>query len=456
MNKYIISSIIALSFIIPAVSLAQSADVDTSGDTTCAIISINLRYSSRDASTGGAVSVLQDFLNSHGYLSIQPTGFFGSMTRSAVIAFQNANGISATPPGFVGSLTRAKIQAIDCNGSATSVTNPVTNPVQSVNTTPIITPAPTITPTVVPTVPTSPQNLPLSINYLSQSSASGGETITVYGQNFTADSVVNFRQNGNVTGTLNGKNIQSVSSKQLIFTFDKILASNSTLGTYQLTVSNSNSRSNAVNFTITNTPPTITSISANSGQANDIITIYGTGFMNKVVPSVVEFLQNGQIMGTTNPTAKNPNAISSDGTQLQFVVDPIFVANGGVGTYQIRVSNNSTGNGVSNTVPFTINVPAPHISSISQSSGGAGSTITIYGTNLANKNGDTQIDFLQDGRDAGGTLASYIQSDGTQLQFRLDTILVGMLSGGINQIRVSMGILPTSVKSNAVSFSVNH
>ncbi len=113
MKKHIFAGVIAFA-IFPCISFAQATDVDTSGNASCAVISVNLRYLSRDSGTNGAVSVLQDFLNSKGYLSSQPTGFFGSMTRTAVIAFQTANGISATPAGFVGSTTRVKIQEIDC------------------------------------------------------------------------------------------------------------------------------------------------------------------------------------------------------------------------------------------------------------------------------------------------------------------------------------------------------
>lgn len=122
MTGFVLTGVVALSLIVPAVSLAQS-DVDTSGDASCAVLSVNLRYRSTDAGTDGAVSVLQDFLNSRGYLSVQPTGFFGSLTRAAAAAFQSANGISATPPGFVGPITRAKIQAIDCNDGNNQTTN---------------------------------------------------------------------------------------------------------------------------------------------------------------------------------------------------------------------------------------------------------------------------------------------------------------------------------------------
>lgn len=127
MKTSISISLLMFLFLAPFTSSAQSADVDTSKDASCAIIPVNLRYGLTDAKTNGAVSLLQDFLNSHGYLTTQPTGFFGSMTRTAVIAFQTANGIPATPPGFVGPVTRAKIQAIDCN-TPISQANPVLQP----------------------------------------------------------------------------------------------------------------------------------------------------------------------------------------------------------------------------------------------------------------------------------------------------------------------------------------
>ena len=97
MSKYlIIFSILALS-ILPALSLAQS-DVDTSGAASCAVINTNLRYGSKDSiQNTNAVSILQDFLNSHNYLSSSPTGFFGAMTKQAVVAFQRDNNISAIP-----------------------------------------------------------------------------------------------------------------------------------------------------------------------------------------------------------------------------------------------------------------------------------------------------------------------------------------------------------------------
>ncbi len=121
MKKYIVSVLLlsaGFSF-----ASAQTSDVDTSSDNSCAIITSNLRYLSRDANGSTNVSILQDFLNGRGYLKSQPTGFFGSATRRAVIDFQNDNGLRATPPGYVGFGTRSKIKEIDCEISPNSDTS---------------------------------------------------------------------------------------------------------------------------------------------------------------------------------------------------------------------------------------------------------------------------------------------------------------------------------------------
>jgi hypothetical protein len=123
--------LLSLSFV-----SAQVTDVDTAGASSCAVISQNLRYLTRDANGSNDVAILQDFLNSHGYLKSQPTGFFGAVTRRAVIAFQNDNGLRATPPGFVGAGTRAKIQEIDCKDANSSTDT--TAPIAATSTLPIV------------------------------------------------------------------------------------------------------------------------------------------------------------------------------------------------------------------------------------------------------------------------------------------------------------------------------
>ncbi len=166
MKKYIISVLLLSAGF--GFASAQTSDVDTSNDNSCAIISSNLRYLSRDANGSTDVSILQDFLNGRGYLKSQPTGFFGSATRRAVIAFQNDNGLRATPPGFVGPVTRAKIKEIDCNDTSAVNTAPVTTPVTYNNT-------PTYTAPVTQPVYTTP--VPLDTTF-QISFPSQGATLT--------------------------------------------------------------------------------------------------------------------------------------------------------------------------------------------------------------------------------------------------------------------------------------
>ncbi len=49
-------------------------------------------------------------LNKEGYFDQEPTGYFGTITYNAVIAFQNANGIE--PLGIVGPKTRAVLNTL--------------------------------------------------------------------------------------------------------------------------------------------------------------------------------------------------------------------------------------------------------------------------------------------------------------------------------------------------------
>ncbi len=181
MKKYIVSVLLlsaGFSF-----ASAQTADVDTSSDNSCAIITSNLRYLSRDANGSTDVSILQDFLSTRGYLKSQPTGFFGSATRRAVIAFQNDNGLRATPPGYVGPGTRAKIKEIDCNDTSAVNTAPVTTPITPKNT-------PTYTSPTAPVTNYIYQTASPSITGLSINNDGMGESLYVTGNNLSKVSVL--------------------------------------------------------------------------------------------------------------------------------------------------------------------------------------------------------------------------------------------------------------------------
>lgn len=96
----------------PAPTSAQSDNAPTSSGTSCVALSDDFGYRARDVATNGGVSTLQDFLQSKGFLSSEPTGFFGGLTIQAVKSFQRINGMN--PTGYVGPLTRAKIKVLTC------------------------------------------------------------------------------------------------------------------------------------------------------------------------------------------------------------------------------------------------------------------------------------------------------------------------------------------------------
>jgi N-acetylmuramoyl-L-alanine amidase len=57
--------------------------------------------------TSQDVMELQTRLKDEGFFTSTPTGYFGPLTQSAVMAYQSAHGIPAT--GYVGPLTRAQL-----------------------------------------------------------------------------------------------------------------------------------------------------------------------------------------------------------------------------------------------------------------------------------------------------------------------------------------------------------
>ncbi len=91
---------ITLAFVIGMGSFGVIADAQTSSS----ILIHSLTIGSR----GPEVSFVQQFLKDRGFFTYPTvTGYFGPITREAVIAFQKAYGID--PVGIVGPITRAKI-----------------------------------------------------------------------------------------------------------------------------------------------------------------------------------------------------------------------------------------------------------------------------------------------------------------------------------------------------------
>ena len=125
-----------------------------SATTGCLSFSSDLGYGMTDASTGGPVALLQQYLASVGYLAVAANGHFGPATVAAVESFQAANGISAT--GRVGPLTRAALGRITCAGSSGGVqaAQPLQTAVQAQTIPTIIQP---VNPAAAASVITAPQ-----------------------------------------------------------------------------------------------------------------------------------------------------------------------------------------------------------------------------------------------------------------------------------------------------------
>jgi len=100
-------------------------DGDPSNDECISLQTSLLRFGSRDASTNGEVTVLQDFLISKGMLGGQTTGYYGRLTVNAVKVYQRSIGVS--PTGNVGPLTKSILERETCSISTQSTNAPVSS-----------------------------------------------------------------------------------------------------------------------------------------------------------------------------------------------------------------------------------------------------------------------------------------------------------------------------------------
>lgn len=91
--------------------LVKNFEVNINNSAECIKINKNLTIGDgEDDITNIEVKKLQSFLTNNNYLSAGITGFFGNLTKKAVIKFQRANKIS--PTGFIGLTSRNKISKL--------------------------------------------------------------------------------------------------------------------------------------------------------------------------------------------------------------------------------------------------------------------------------------------------------------------------------------------------------
>jgi peptidoglycan hydrolase-like protein with peptidoglycan-binding domain len=216
--KKIIPSLIALSIIVPTFAFAQTANNSTlqaqlqtleqqlsqlqnqANGTTAQNSSASTTYAFTRSLTvglqGADVSALQQILINDGDLTAitAPSGYFGQATKKALVAYQNANGITPAT-GYCGSITIAFLNKTSLSAASTTSTNaaPTTTVVTATTTPTDVTEVPT------PTVTNSSANTPISstsvpvgsvqITCGQPSAILTGTRVLVGGCNLTASSI---------------------------------------------------------------------------------------------------------------------------------------------------------------------------------------------------------------------------------------------------------------------------
>ena len=117
MKKLFIAAalLVSVSMFLPSVTSAMGQE--TLMDSLTGITSVS---AAGYGSSGANVTAIQRILYAHGFLKVSATGYFGSATRTAVTAFQKANGLALV--GNVGPKTAALLWASISGGSTTDAT----------------------------------------------------------------------------------------------------------------------------------------------------------------------------------------------------------------------------------------------------------------------------------------------------------------------------------------------
>ena len=140
-------------------------------------------------------------------------------------------------------------------------------------------------------------------------------------------------------------------------------------------------------FTVTSSAPVISSLSPNSGLAGTTVTVTGSSF--------------GATQGGSTVTFNGTRATPTSWSDTQIVVP---VPSGATtGKVYVTVNGIVSDNGVTFTVPV-----APIISSVSPTSGGIGTSVTITGSSFGNSQGQSTVSF-------NGAVATSVNWSDTQI-----------------------------------------
>src|SRR6266403_1255446 len=209
---------------------------------------------------------------------------------------------------------------------------------------------------------------PPSITSLNPTSGAVGTPVTIAGGNFgTTQGASTVTFNGTV-GTPTSWSATSI-----------VVPVPSGASTGNVVVTVGGAASNGMNFDVTSSPPSVTSLNPTSGAVGTPVTIAGANFGTTQGASTVTF--NGTV-GT--PTSWSATSI-------------VVPVPGGAAPGNVVVTRAPSGGGsaedISNGVSFTVTSSAPSVTSLNPTSGAVGTSVTIAGTNFGTTQGTSTVTF---------------------------------------------------------------
>jgi len=245
--------------------------------------------------------------------------------------------------------------------------------------------------------------------------------VTLTGTNFQTPASFLFNKSG-----ITVSNTTVVSATQITATFT--IAGTAALGAVSVVVATHGGASGAQTFTVNPPAPTLTSVSPASGvQGGSVpVTLTGTNFVS------------GATVSTTNGgiTVGSVTVVSATQITATFTIG----GSAALGTTNVTVT---TSGGASGAQTFTVNPPAPTLTSVSPSSGAQGASIpvTLTGANFASGATVSTTN--------GGITVSNV-TVGSSSQITALFAIGGNATLGAGNVVVTAG----GVASNAVSFTV--
>lgn len=252
------------------------------------------------------------------------------------------------------------------------------------------------------------------INSISPTSGVTGSSVIISGKNFGPS-----QGTGAVAfGTANAQ-VLSWDNTQIVADVPSAAT-----GNVNVTVAVGSVSSNGFAFSVARGAPSVANVSPTSGPVGTVITISGANF--------------GASQGNGYVTVGPVLTAVTSWSNTQIVATVPNISNG---SENVQVEVGGTGGTLSNAAAFTVTIPQPAISSLSPTSGLAGTSVTITGTKFGAMQGYSYVEF-------GAVLGTVTSWSNTQI-----VATVPNISNGTVNVQVSTGA-PGTVISNTVPFTV--